>query len=123
MVAAAQKPSPAPAPVTLDSSFFTAFQWRSIGPFRGGRANAIAGIASQPMVFYTGYTGGGVWKTDDAGLTWKNVSDGQFRLGSIGAIAVAESDPNVVYVGTGEHAVRGQSSSFGNGVYRSTDAG
>lgn len=123
VVAAAQKPAPAPAPAVSDSSFFAAFQWRSIGPFRGGRANAIAGVPSQPMVFYTGYTGGGVWKTDDAGLTWKNISDGQFRLGSIGAIAVAESDPNVVYVGTGEHAVRGQSSSFGNGVYRSTDAG
>ncbi len=122
-VAVAQKPAPTPTPAVFDSTSFAALQWRSIGPFRGGRANAIAGVPSQPMVFYTGYTGGGVWKTDDAGLTWKNISDSQFRLGSIGAIAVAESDANVVYVGTGEHAVRGQSSSFGNGVYRSTDAG
>lgn len=119
----AQKPAPVAPAITIDSAMLAPLQWRNIGPFRGGRANAIAGVPTQPMVFYAGYTGGGVWKTDDAGLTWKNISDGQFRLGSIGAIAVAESDPNVVYVGTGEHAVRGQSSSFGNGVYRSTDAG
>jgi photosystem II stability/assembly factor-like uncharacterized protein len=74
-------------------------------------------------VYYAGYTGGGVWKSDDAGISWRNISDGFFRTSSIGAIAVAESDPNVVFVGTGEHAVRGQSSSFGDGVYRSTDAG
>ena len=98
-------------------------QWRSIGPFRGGRANAIAGVSGQPYVYYAGYTGGGVWKTDDAGHSWRNISDGFFRTSSIGAIAVAESDPNVVYAGTGEHAVRGQSSSYGDGVYKSTDAG
>lgn len=120
---AAQKPAATVPAAAIDSSTFGPLKWRSIGPFRGGRANAIVGVPSQPMVFYAGYTGGGVWKTDDAGLTWKNISDGQFRLGSIGAIAVAESDPNVVYVGTGEHAVRGQSSSFGDGIYRSTDAG
>lgn len=120
---AAQKPAVAAPATTIDSNMFAPIQWRSIGPFRGGRANAIVGVPSQPMVFYAGYTGGGVWKTDDVGLTWKNISDGQLRLGSVGAIAVAESDPNVVYVGAGEHAVRGQSSSFGDGVYRSTDAG
>lgn len=110
-------------PAAYDTTLFHAMQWRNIGPFRGGRAVAAAGVTGQPLVYYAGYTGGGVWKTDNAGHTWKNISDGFFRTGSIGAIAVAESDPNVVYVGTGEHAVRGQSSSYGDGVYRSTDAG
>jgi photosystem II stability/assembly factor-like uncharacterized protein len=106
-----------------DTTLFRAMQWRNIGPFRGGRANAVAGVTSQPHVYYAGYTGGGVWKSENAGHSWKNVSDGSGMSGSIGAIAVAESDPNVVYVGTGEHAVRGQSSSYGNGMFRSTDAG
>jgi len=101
-------------------------QWRNIGPFRGGRAVAATGVTGQPFVYYAGYTGGGVWKTENAGHSWKVISDGPSGAGmsgSIGAIAVAESDPNVVYVGTGEHAVRGQSSSYGNGVFKSTDAG
>jgi len=115
--------TPASVQAASDSSAFRALQWRLIGPFRGGRANAIAGVTSQPFVYYVGYTGGGVWKTENAGASWRNISDTFFRTGSIGAIAVAESDPNVVYVGTGEHAVRGQSSSYGDGVYRSTDAG
>ena len=106
-----------------DTTRFRALQWRNIGPSRGGRANAVAGVPSQPYVYYAGYTGGGVWKTENAGHSWKNVSDGSGMSGSIGAIAVSESDANVVYVGTGEHAVRGQSSSYGNGMYKSTDAG
>ena len=109
-----------------DTTLFRAMQWRNIGPFRGGRADAAAGVTGQPLVYYAGYTGGGVWKTENAGHTWKVISDGPAGAGmsgSIGAIAVAESDPNVVYVGTGEHAVRGQSSSYGNGVFKSTDAG
>ncbi|CAN5905314.1 hypothetical protein BH11GEM1_BH11GEM1_32690 [soil metagenome] len=109
-----------------DTTLFAAMQWRNIGPFRGGRADAVAGVASQPNTYYVGYTGGGVWKTENAGHSWKVISDGANGAGmsgSIGAIAVAESDPNVVYVGTGEHAVRGQSSSYGNGMFRSTDAG
>ena len=108
---AAQRPKPVtPVPAAAaayDSSAFRALQWRNAGPFRGGRANAITGVTTQPFVYYAGYTGGGVWKTDDAGLSWRNISDGFFRTSSIGAIAVAESDPNVIYVGTGEHAVRG----------------
>ncbi|MDB4887485.1 MAG: glycosyl hydrolase repeat-containing protein [Gemmatimonadetes bacterium] len=116
-LAAQERPAP------YDSTVFRAMQWRNIGPFRGGRAVAAAGVTSQPHVYYAGYTGGGVWKTENAGHTWKNISDGFFRTGSIGAIAVAESDPNIVYVGSGEHAVRGQSSSYGDGMYRSTDAG
>jgi photosystem II stability/assembly factor-like uncharacterized protein len=97
--------------------------WRSVGPYRSGRANAVTGIASKPRTYFAGYAGGGVWRTDDAGASWRNVSDGHFGSGSIGAIAVAPSDDNVIYVGTGEHSVRGQSSSYGDGVYRSTDQG
>ena len=111
------------AQLASDSVTFRALQWRLVGPFRGGRANAVTGVTSNPFVYYAGYTGGGVWKTENAGASWRNISDTFFRTGSIGAIAVAESDPNVVYVGTGEHAVRGQSSSYGDGVYKSTDAG
>jgi photosystem II stability/assembly factor-like uncharacterized protein len=98
-------------------------KWRSIGPFRGGRANAGTGVVGDPRTYYMGTTGGGVWKTSDAGTTWRNVSDGFFKTGTIGAIAVADSDPNVVYVGTGEHAMRGVMSHDGDGMYRSTDAG
>lgn len=107
----------------IPDSTFKNLKWRNIGPFRGGRANAIAGVINNDQKFYTGYTGGGVWATDDGGISWKNISDGFFTVGSIGDIAVAESDPNVVYVGTGEHAVRGVMTSYGNGVYKSTDAG
>src|ERR1051325_6112 len=72
-----------------------ALRWRSIGPYRGGRVTAVAGIASQPMVYYMGATGGGVWKTDDAGVTWNNVSDGFFHAGSVGAGAGSPSNPNI----------------------------
>ena len=99
------------------------FQYRSIGPYRGGRSAAVAGVASQPMVYYYGATGGGVWKTTDGGINWESVSDGSvFGTGSVGAIAVAESDPNVVYVGMGESPIRGNVS-HGDGVYKSNDAG
>ena len=108
---------------TPDTAAFRALQWRNVGPWRGGRANTAAGIPTQPMTYFAGYTGGGLWRTDDAGINWRNISDGYFRTGSIGAIAVAPSDPNVLYVGTGEEAIRGQSSSYGDGVYRSTDQG
>ncbi|MBY0491637.1 MAG: glycosyl hydrolase [Gemmatimonadaceae bacterium] len=113
----------AAAASALDSSTFAALAWRNVGPSRGGRANAIAGIPSNPLVYFAGYTGGGLWRTDDAGLNWKNISDGQFTSSTIGAIAVAPSDENVIYVGTGEHAVRGQSSTYGDGMYKSTDQG
>ena len=105
------------------NSVFAPVKWRSIGPFRGGRANAGTGVVGDPKTYYMGTTGGGVWKTEDMGITWRNVSDGYFKTGTIGAIAVAESDPNVVYVGTGEHAVRGVMTHDGDGMYRSTDAG
>jgi len=105
------------------STIFKPLKWRSIGPFRGGRSNCGTGVVSDPKTYYMCTTGGGLWKTDDMGLSWRNVSDGFFKTGSIGAVAVADSDPNVVYVGTGEHAVRGVMTSSGDGVYKSTDAG
>ncbi|MGD9587818.1 MAG: WD40/YVTN/BNR-like repeat-containing protein [Pyrinomonadaceae bacterium] len=105
------------------NSYFTPVKWRSIGPFRGGRSVASTGVPGNDRIYYMGTTGGGVWKTVDAGGSWRNISDGFMRTGSVGAIAVAESDPNVVYVGMGEHAVRGVMTHHGDGVYRSTDAG
>lgn len=97
-------------------------QYRTIGPFRGGRSVAVAGVASQPNVYYFGATGGGVWKTTDAGVNWVPVSDRYFKTGSVGSIDVAPSDPNIIYVGMGESAVRGNVS-HGDGVYKSVDAG
>lgn len=97
-------------------------KYRSIGPYRGGRVTAVTGVPGQPGVFYYGATGGGVWKTNDAGKTWLPVSDGFFRTGSVGSIAVSPSDPNVVYVGMGEGCIRGNVS-HGDGVWKSSDAG
>jgi photosystem II stability/assembly factor-like uncharacterized protein len=95
--------------------------WRSIGPSHGGRVLAVAGVAQQPNVFYFGAVVGGVWKTEDAGASWQPIFDKE-PIASIGAIAIAPSDPNVIYVGTGESALR-EDISFGDGVYKSTDAG
>ncbi|MDQ3547509.1 MAG: glycosyl hydrolase, partial [Chloroflexota bacterium] len=97
-------------------------EFRSIGPTRGGRVVAVAGHPTNAATFYFGSTGGGVWRTTDAGQYWENVSDGYFKRASVGGIAVAESDPNVIYVGMGESTIRGNVS-HGDGVYRSTDAG
>jgi photosystem II stability/assembly factor-like uncharacterized protein len=102
---------------------FAGLTFRNIGPSRGGRSVAVSGVRGMPLTYFAGYTGGGLWRTDDAGISWRNISDGQFRVGTIGAIAVANSDRNVIYVGTGEHAIRGQSSTYGDGVYKSTDFG
>jgi photosystem II stability/assembly factor-like uncharacterized protein len=104
-------------------SFYTPVKWRSIGPFRGGRSVTACGVPSDTKTYYMGTTGGGLWKTEDMGITWRNISDGYFKTGSVGAIAVAESDPNVIYVGMGEHAPRGVMTHHGDGVYKSTDAG
>ena len=105
------------------NAIFKPLKWRSIGPFRGGRSVCGTGVVGDPKTYYMGTTGGGLWKTEDMGLSWRNVSVGYFKTGSVGAIAVAESDPNVVYVGMGEHAVRGVMTHHGDGVYKSTDAG
>lgn len=105
-----------------DISTISGMDWRFIGPYRGGRVNAVVGHPENVHVFYAGYTGGGVWRTTDGGHNWENLSDGQITTGSIGAIAISQSDPNVIYVGTGEHALRGDVS-HGDGVYKSTDGG
>lgn len=97
-------------------------RYRMIGPERGGRVTAVTGVASQPYTFYMGSTGGGVWKTTDAGHTWVNMSDGQIPVGSMGAIEVSRSDPDVVYAGTGSSKIR-SNVSIGRGIYKSTDAG
>ncbi len=103
-------------------ALFGSLEWRCIGPHRGGRVVAVAGDPSEPQVFYFGACAGGVWKSEDGGAYWQNVSDGYFRTAAVGAIAVADSDPNVVYSGMGESCIRGNVSS-GDGVYRSTDGG
>ncbi len=101
---------------------FKALRWRLVGPFRGGRVDAVAGDPTKPLVFYMGSVNGGVWKTANAGMTWENITDGKSDISSVGAITVAPSDPNVLYVGTGESQLR-EDLTYGSGVYRSTDAG
>src|SRR5262249_44940517 len=108
-------------PKTL-SDRFDGMQFRCIGPYRGGRSVAVTGVRHDPLTYYFGGTGGGVWKSTDAGATWEPISDKEFKTGSVGAIAVAESDPNVIYVGMGESPIRGTFSG-GDGVWKSTDAG
>lgn len=105
----------------IDDKYLTSITWRNVGPFRGGRSCAVAGVPGKPNLFYFGSTGGGVWRTKDGGNSWENISDGFFG-GSIGHLEVSQSDPNVIYVGTGEKTVRGNVSG-GNGVYKSEDAG
>ena len=119
-IGAAQEPAGSGAHV--DSSFLKGLRWRSIGPPRGGRVPAVAGDPKNPSIFYMGTEGGGVWKTYDAGRYWQNVSDPYFKTASIGAVAVAPSDPNVVYVGTGETSQHVDIQA-GDGVYKSTDGG
>lgn len=104
-----------------DQSLYAGIQWRSIGPYRGGRAGTVSGVIGNDNLYYMGTAGGGVWKTEDAGNSWSCISDGFFG-GSIGAVAVSASDPNVIYVGEGEQTLRGNVSS-GKGTWRSTDAG
>src|ERR1700730_11449327 len=105
-----------------DAGPFGALRWRSLGPPRGGRSIAVAGSASRPNEYYFGATGGGLWKTTDGGATWRPVTDGQIKSSSVGAVAVSESNPDVVYIGMGETELRGNIMQ-GDGVYKSTDAG
>ncbi|MGH9725418.1 MAG: WD40/YVTN/BNR-like repeat-containing protein, partial [Candidatus Acidiferrales bacterium] len=122
LLGAATLPSPLQAQTAtpeeaarIDPSLFSSMRWRSIGPYRAGRVSAVAGISGDPSTYYMGTPGGGVWKTTDGGITWKPIFDKE-RVASIGAVAVAPSDPNIIYVGTGEQT-------DGNGMYKSTDAG
>ncbi len=108
--------------VVLDPVTYQDLRWRSIGPHRGGRSTAAVGVRTQPNVFYMGATGGGVWKTENYGATWTPITDGQIPTGSIGSIDVADSNPNVIYVGTGSEAIR-SNVILGRGVFKSTDAG
>ena len=108
--------------VDVSPAQYQAMEWRCIGPFRGARVVAVAADPSNPLVFYFGATGGGVWKSVDAGAHWENVSDAFFTTASVGAIAVAPSDPNVIYVGTGESTFQ-SNESHGDGMYKSTDGG
>lgn len=103
--------------------YFKPLKFRNIGPFRGGRSVTATGVIGDPLTYYMGTTGGGLWKTTDAGQQWSNISDGFFKTGSVGAVAVSQSNPNIVYCGMGEHAPRGVMTSYGDGVYKSNDAG
>jgi len=107
--------------LNYDQSLYNSIEYRLIGPFRGGRAGTAVGVLNNPNLYYMGTAGGGVWKTQDSGSTWEPISDGYFG-GSIGAIAVSESDENIIYVGEGEQTLRGNVSS-GHGMWKSTDAG
>src|SRR5260221_128631 len=117
----AAQPQAAPSPGQIDEKLFSAMRWRQVGPFRGGRVLAVTGVPGEPNLFYFGAASGGVWKTTDAGASWAPIFDNE-RIASIGAIAVAPSDHNIIYVGSGEACIRGNIS-YGDGVYKTTDAG
>src|SRR5438094_2813558 len=107
---------------SVDPAYFRTLQWRNIGPNRGGRSIAVAGSSARPFEYYFGAVGGGLWKTTDGGVTWAPITDGQIKSSSVGAVAVAESDPDIVYIGMGEVELRGNVMQ-GDGVYKSADGG
>ena len=111
------------AAADIDDSYFEALKYRNVGPLRGGRSTVATGVVGDANTYYFGATGGGVWKTTDAGKNWANVTGQDLKVGTVGAIAVSASDPNVVYVGTGESPTRGVATAQGDGFYKSTDAG
>ncbi|NNM32605.1 MAG: glycosyl hydrolase, partial [Gemmatimonadetes bacterium] len=115
-------PAPAVAQESYSDAFWSSMEWRNVGPSRGGRSTAAAGSVDRPFEYYFGATGGGLWKTNDGGLTWNPVTDGKIGSASIGAVQVCEADPDVVYIGGGETQIRGNIQQ-GDGVYKSTDAG
>ena len=115
-------PSGSPALSTVDSTVLKTFRWRSIGPDRGGRSIAVSGVRGRAKEAYFGAVGGGLWKTTDGGDSWAPVTDGQIKSSSVGAVAVSESNPDIVYIGTGETCIRGNIMA-GDGVYKSADAG
>lgn len=120
--AATGQSSQAPVPVPVDSALLHSFKWRNLGPARGGRSIAVSGVRSQPDVAYFGATGGGLWKTTNGGKDWAPITDGKINSASIGAVGVSETDPNEVFIGTGECELRGDIMA-GDGMYRSADAG
>ncbi len=109
-------------PSSIDPMILKALQWRSIGPLRGGRSIAVSGVKGRPKEAYFGAVGGGLWKTVDGGENWTPVTDGQIRTSSVGAVAVSETNPDIVYIGMGESCIRGNIM-LGDGVYKSSDAG
>ena len=113
----------APLAGAVEEDLIDGLEYRLIGPWRGGRVTAVRGVPGNDQIYYMGATGGGVWKTTNAGQTWENISDGQIPVGTIGAIGIAPSDPNVIYVGTGEAPIRGVTTAQGEGLWKSTDAG
>ena len=121
IISFAQKRNNSKETISFNQELYSSIKYRLVGPFRGGRAGTVAGVVSNRNLYYMGTAGGGVWKTEDAGNTWKSISDGYFG-GSIGAVAVSESDPNIIYVGEGEQTLRGNVSS-GKGMWKSNDAG
>jgi len=120
--AESQDAEPQDPNVTLDPQYFEGLEYRSTGFSRGGRSTAVTGVPGDPLTYFAGYSGGGVWQTTDAGISWNNISDDFFNVASIGDIKIAPSDPNVIYVGTGSGCPRGNIS-VGDGIYKSTDAG
>src|SRR3989454_229690 len=122
LVHAARSSQTATAASSIDPAILKAYQWRSIGPQRGGRSIAVAGVKGRPKEAYFGAVGGGLWKTTDGGAKWSPVTDGQLHSSSVGAVAVSESNPDIVFIGMGEACLRGNIMQ-GDGVYKSTDAG